>query len=168
MTIKNVFPCVRPMLKRDLVQVLTIEDENNQMPWLKKDFERFMGNRRVDNRGIVAEYREQILGFVLYQVFSPRIVLTEASVHQDYRRRGVGASLVDYIIKEAKSCGCSRICYYITEENLSGQLFLRSCEFLAKKIHRGYYEDLPGDVYEMRMEVSQENFLVTGLARNIV
>lgn len=148
-TSSNICPHVRPFIKRDLVQVIDIEEENNDVPWRRKDFYRFMAGDR--NKGVVAEYREQILGFMLFQIFPRQIILTELSVKQGYQRRGVGTELIEKLYEVSSEFVCDKFTYYVLESNLPAQLFMRSNEFKAVKVHRGYYEDVDEDVYEMEL-----------------
>lgn len=147
----KLFPNVRLMLKRDLFQVLAIEEANTQSPWTERDFRKFMGAK--GNIGFVAEYREQIVGFCLYQYLPSKfcILLTELSVRNDVFRRGVGTVMFQHLVNMSKGLQVAKVNYFVLESNLTCQLFLRSQGFRAVRIHRGYYEEYDEDVYEMEL-----------------
>ena len=148
----SISPHIRPMIRRDLLPVLDIEQLTNTRPWDEKDFIDYMKQRY--NQGWVAEYREKVLGFMLYQNMSPErseFILTELAVHPSFQRRGIGTTLVEHLIDNAMHNSIGSLVYYAFEDNLAGQLFLSSNDFRAVKILKEFYSDVSDIVYEMRL-----------------
>ena len=61
----------------------------------------------------VAHDGEQVIGMVTLCVFrtltGPKAYLDHLVVAPEWRRRGIGRALVDYVVQEAKKAGASRI-----------------------------------------------------------
>ena len=147
----SISPHIRPMIRRDLLSALDIEQQTTIRPWDDKDFREYMKHRY--NQGWVAEYREKVLGFMLYQDMSPKseYIITELAVHPSFHRRGVGTALIEQLIDNMMNRNIGKLTYYAIEDNLAAQLFLSSNEFRAVKIHKNFYSDIDDDVYEMRL-----------------
>ena len=163
----SIAPHIRPMIKRDLLPVLDIEQQTTVRPWSENDFLEYMKYRY--NQGWVAEYREKVLGFMLYQDMSPKseFLITELAVYPDFQRRGVGTTLIEQLIDNALNHGIGRLTYYAIEDNLPAQLFLSVNDFRAVKVHKDFYSEIDDDVYEMRLttlfnRMSSNDSLVTG------
>lgn len=159
----GLFTHVRKMLKRDLLSVLKIEQENCDCPWNERMFRKYMG--KDYNRGIVAESREIVVGYTLYQILREGIYVTELSVDKEFQRRGVGTQLIECVIESALVNNWNKITYYCMESNLAAQLFLRSNGFKWVHTHEGeeaFYDDTDEPVYEMEIDLIPHNRMSTG------
>src|SRR3989344_4619192 len=77
---------VRWMIRQDMPEVLNIENASFEFPWTKHDFVRTL--RRHDCIGMVAEYEEQVVGFMIYQLRKNYIRLFNFAVAPLFRRKG--------------------------------------------------------------------------------
>lgn len=153
----SINPHIRHFVRRDLFAVLQIEQENSLAPWGEKHFVRFFSKH--GGKGYVAEYREQIIGFMLLQDVDHEGIelnLVELSVRKDCQRRGVGESLLECALGFAISEDFDHVSYYAAESNLNAQLFLRSQEFKAVEVHRSFFAN-GEDAYEMVTDTSFES-----------
>jgi len=139
---------VRWMIRRDMPHVLAIEAESFEFPWLEEDFLRCLKRRNCI--GMVAEYFDRPVGFMIYELTKTRIHLLNFAVAPEARRRGVGTQMVAKLIGKLSSQGRSRITLEVRETNLAAQLFFRANGFRAVSVLREYYEDTPEDAYLMQ------------------
>ena len=62
---------IRWMIRRDMAEVLATETEGFEFPWLEEDFIRCLRQRNCI--GMVAEYDDRVVGFMIYELHKNRI-----------------------------------------------------------------------------------------------
>jgi ribosomal-protein-alanine N-acetyltransferase len=139
---------IRWMIRRDMPEVLGIEREGFEFPWSEEDFIRCLRQRNCI--GMVAEYDDQVVGYMIYELHKTRLHILNFSVAKRMRRLGVGAEMIEKLISKLSSQRRSRITLEVRETNLAAQLFFRANGFRAVSVLRDYYEDTPEDAYLMQ------------------
>lgn len=139
---------VRWMIRRDMPEVLAIERRSFEFPWLEDDFVRCLRQRNCI--GMVAEYEERVVGFMIYELQKARIHVLNFAVASDYRRLGVGSQMIAKLIGKLSPQRRSRLILAIRETNLAAQLFFRENGFRAVSVLHSYYADTPEDAYMMQ------------------
>lgn len=145
---------IRWMIRRDMAEVLSIEAESFEFPWLEEDFIRCLRQRNCI--GMVAEYDERVVGFMIYELNKTRIQVLNFATAVEYQRRGVGSQMVAKLIGKLSNQRRTRIALEVRETNLPAQLFFRTSGFRAVSVLRDYYEDTPEDAYAMQYRFRQE------------
>lgn len=139
---------IRWMIRRDMEQVLDIEQSAFEFPWTEEDFVSCL--RRRNCIGMVAERGERVLGFMIYELHKTRLHLLNFSVARDARRLGVGSQMVDKLIGKLSSQRRTRLSLEVRETNLDAQLFFKGAGFRATGVLRDFYDDSPEDAYLMQ------------------
>jgi [ribosomal protein S18]-alanine N-acetyltransferase len=139
---------IRWMIRRDMPEVLAIEGQSFEFPWLEEDFIRCLRQRNCI--GMVAEDDDRVVGFMIYELQKARIHVLNFAVAGDFQRRGVGSQMIAKLIAKLSSQRRTRITLAIRETNLAAQLFFRENGFRAVSVLRGYYADTPEDAYIMQ------------------
>ncbi|OHB76331.1 MAG: ribosomal-protein-alanine N-acetyltransferase [Planctomycetes bacterium RBG_16_64_10] len=139
---------IRWMIRRDMQEVLGIERECFEFPWSEDDFVRCLRQRNCI--GMVAEYDDRVVGYMVYELHKTRLHILNFSVSQHMRRLNIGAQMIEKLISKLSSQRRSRITLEVRETNLPAQLFFRANGFRAVSVLRGYYEDTPEDAYLMQ------------------
>lgn len=138
---------IRWMIRRDMADVLEIEKQAFEFPWLEEDFIRCLRQRNCI--GMVAEYSERVVGFMIYELHRSRLHILNFAVHDEFRRRAVGTQMAQKLMGKLTSDRRNRILLEVRERNLPAQLFFRSVGFRAISVLRDFYEDSPEDAYLM-------------------
>lgn len=139
---------IRWMIRRDMPEVLRIEAESFEFPWLEEDFIRCLRQRNCI--GMVAEANDQVVGFMIYELHKNQLHILNFSVLPEARRTGVGAQMVQKLIGKLSHQRRNKILLEVRETNLSAQLFFRRLGFRAVSLLRDYYEDTTEDAYVMQ------------------
>lgn len=139
---------IRWMIRRDMPEVLEIENESFEFPWTDEDFIRCLRQRNCI--GMVAESEGRVLGFMIYELHNTRIHLLNFAVAAQYRRQGVGSRMVDKLVSKLSHQRRTRIALEVRETNLAAQLFFRQNGFRAVSVLKNFYEDSPEDAYVMQ------------------
>lgn len=146
---KNQAPVhIRWMIRRDMAEVLQIEDRSFEFSWSEEDFIRCLRQRNCI--GMIAEHNERVVGFMIYELHRNRLHVLNFAVHPDFRRRGVGLQMVRKLMSKLSPQRRSRIMLEVRETNLDAQLFFRDLGFRAVSLLRDFYEDTTEDAYLMQ------------------
>ena len=141
---------IRWAISRDMPEVLDIECASFPDSWSEEDFIRCLRQRNCI--GMVAEYDEQVVGFMIYELHKTRIHILNFAVHPDSRLRSVGRQMIEKLVGklELSNGRRDRLLLEVRETNLDAQLFFRACGFRAINLLRDFYDDAPGeDAYLM-------------------
>ncbi len=145
---------IRWMIRRDMPEVLDVESQSFEFPWLEEDFIRCLRQRNCI--GMVAEHDDRVVGFMIYELHKTRIHVLNFAVAAGYHRRGVGSQMVAKLIAKLSTQRRNRIILEVRETNLAAQLFFRENGFRAVSVLRSYYEDTPEDAYLMQYRYRME------------
>lgn len=145
---------IRWMIRRDMPEVLDIEKNSFEFPWSEEDFIRCLRQRNCI--GMVAEYDERVVGFMIYELHKNQLHVLNFSVRPDARRRGVGQQMINKLVGKLSQQRRNRIVLEIRETNLAAQLFFRNSEFMAVSVLRDYYDDTTEDAYVMQYRYKED------------
>ena len=138
---------IRWMIRRDMPDVLEIEKSCFEFPWAEEDFVRCLRQRNCI--GMVSEFNEKVVGFMVYELHKNRLHVLNFAVHPEFQRQGVGHHMVDKLVSKLSHQRRNRIMLEVRETNLSAQLFFRDLGFRAISVLRDFYEDTVEDAYLM-------------------
>jgi ribosomal-protein-alanine N-acetyltransferase len=139
---------VRWMIRRDMAEVLEIENESFEFPWSEEDFIRCLRGRNCI--GMVAEYQGRVVGFMIYELHKTRLHVMNFAVAKAHRRGGIGLQMVGKLVGKLSTQRRTRIQLEVRETNLAAQIFFRSCGFRAISVLRDFYDDTVEDAYLMQ------------------
>lgn len=139
---------IRWMIRRDMAEVLEVENQAFEFPWSEEDFIRCLRQRNCI--GMVAEFEERVVAFMIYELHKTRLHVLNFAVHRDLRRRGIGAAMIQKLVSKLSHQRRNRILLEVRETNLSAQLFFRNSGFRAISVLRDFYEDTTEDAYLMQ------------------
>ena len=146
---------IRWMIRRDMAEVLEIEKSSFEFPWSEEDFIRCLRQRNCI--GMVAEYDERVVGFMIYELHKNQLHVLNFAVRPDVRRRGVGEQMVNKLVGKLSQQRRNRVVLEIRETNLAAQMFFRSLNFRAVSVLRDYYDDTVEDAYVMQYRYKSAN-----------
>jgi ribosomal-protein-alanine N-acetyltransferase len=137
---------IRWMIRRDMAEVLAIEQDGFWNPWDEEDFIRCL---RQNSIGMVAEHDERVVGFMIYELHKDRLHVSNFAVATAYRRRGVGIAMIANLREKLLVQHRTRITLKVRETNLPAQQFFQSQGFRAVRVIRGAFDDTDEDAYVM-------------------
>ena len=132
---------IRWMIRRDMAEILCIEEESFEFPWADADFTRCLRQRNCI--GMVAEMGGGVVGFMLYELHRAKVHVLNFAVARSHRRFGIGTGMMTKLIAKL-------IVLEVRETNLPAQLFFRSLGFRATSVLRDFYQDSTEDAYLMQ------------------
>jgi len=143
---------VRWMIRRDMAEVLDIEQEAFEFPWSEEDFTRCLRQRNCI--GMVAEMAESVVAFMIYELHRSRLHVINFAVRRSHRRLGVGTMLMNRLAGKLSPDRRDRILLEVRERNLPAQLFFRALGYRAISVLKDFYQDTTEDAYLMQYVAS--------------
>ncbi|MDA7976618.1 MAG: ribosomal protein S18-alanine N-acetyltransferase [Pirellulales bacterium] len=138
---------IRWMIRRDMAEILCIEEESFEFPWADTDFTRCLRQRNCI--GMVAEISGGVVGYMLYELHRTKVHILNFAVARTHRRLGIGTAMLTKLISKLSPQRRNRIVLEVRETNLPAQVFFRSLGFLATSVLRDFYQDTTEDAYLM-------------------
>ena len=139
---------VRWMIRRDMAEVLEVEQEAFEFPWSDEDFTRCMRQRNCI--GMVAEMADSVVAFMIYELHRSRLHVLNFAVRRSHRRLGIGTQMMEKLTGKLTPERRSRIVLEVRERNLPAQLFFRSLGYRATSVLKDFYQDTTEDAYLMQ------------------
>lgn len=140
---------IRWLIRRDMLEVLNIEQACFDCYWTEEDFLFVLRQRNCI--GMVATHvdsrSETIVGFMIYELHKANLRVLNFAVHPDWQRRGVGTAMVDRLKDKLSQQRRKRIKLETRESNLRAHLFWKSQGFECIDVLRNHYDDPDEDGY---------------------
>ncbi len=149
---------IRWLIRRDMPEVLRIEQESFEYTWTEEYFLTCLRQRNCI--GMVAEHNNRIVGFMIYELHKSMIQVLNFAVAPEFRQQGIGRQMVQRVIDKLSQQRRREIVLEVRETNLPAQLFFRKMDFRAVSVLRNYFEDAGEDAYvlQYRLERAEQDF----------
>lgn len=144
---------IRWMIRRDMPEVLRIEQGSFDFPWTEEDFLCCLRQRNCI--GMVAEQEGRVVGFMIYELHKTRLHILNFAVADGQRRNGVGRHMLDKLVAKLSQQRRNEISLEVRETNLSAQLFFRDAGFRATGVLRDHYPDTCEDAFTMEFRLDR-------------
>ncbi len=155
---------IRWLIRRDMPEVLAIEQESFEHAWSEEEFLCIL--RQQNCIGMVAEIDHEIVGFMIYELHKSNLHVLNFAVAKQYRRKGIGAQMVDRLIDKLSLQRRKEILLEVRERNLSAQMFFKELDFMAVTVLRNHYDDTSEDAYIMRYQLQKAPVLALFAPKN--
>lgn len=142
---------VRWMVRRDLQDVVAIEKESFDFPWVEAEFLHCL--RKQNCIPMVVDHGGSVAGFMVYELFRDQIYLRNMAVAKQHRRSGIGQAMATTLLGKLQKGRRTRVTLHVRETNLDAQLFFKLVGFDAISVIREYYEETSDDAYLMQYRI---------------
>jgi ribosomal-protein-alanine N-acetyltransferase len=142
---------VRWLLRRDLPELLRIEQASFDHAWTEEDVLRAL--QQPNHFSLVAEHEEMVIGYILYDLHKSKLHILRLAVLPEYRRQGIGAQFVTTLKGKLSIHRRTRITAVVRERNLDALHFFHRQGFLATTVLRAYYMDSCEDGFLMQYKL---------------
>lgn len=132
-------PHVRWMIRRDMPEILSIEQACFAEPWVEGDFIQCL--REGITIGMVVEVKDRVCAFMVYRLQKKSLHVLNFAVDPLWQRIGLGRAMVDKLVSKLSGHRRATISMDTSERNGIAHLFLRANRFLAIEVTEGFYDD---------------------------
>jgi ribosomal-protein-alanine N-acetyltransferase len=144
------------MIEADIPAVLVIEGLSFSNPWSDATF-----RGEVQNKGIsfpvviVHEPDQRLAGYVIYWQIRDEVQITNIALHPDFRRRGIGETVLTVILKEIRGKGATFVTLEVRSSNTPAVSLYRKLGFKVLGTRKGYYGNPVEDAYVMGLALGE-------------
>lgn len=142
---------IRWALGRDLPHVVAIEQKCFDLAWSMDNFVQCLNQKNCVM--MVAEWRDRIIGFMVYELHRDCVRLLNMAVDPELQRSGAGSLLMKRLVYKVESHGRKRLVVDVRETNATALRFFRRHCLQAAELIRGHYEDTGEDGIRMELWV---------------
>jgi len=135
------------MKEEDIDSVLEISSLSFSIPWSKDSYIQELTNPIA--RYLVAKIDNKIVGFVGTWIVLDESHITNIAIHPNYRKQGMGSSLLEAFLKYCKSQGCIAYTLEVRNSNKAARTLYEKYNFKQEGVRKGYYEDTKEDAIIM-------------------
>ena len=145
---------IDPMRERDLIEVVEIEEASGLNRW---GYDAYRRELFTNPNSIMLVARNQVLGPTVIGFFAGWIIEDELHVnnvaaHHDFRRIGVGRSLMEAAMDEASRRGVAHVILEVRASNEAAQLLYKDLGFSFIGRRRDYYRLPTEDALVMKLK----------------
>jgi ribosomal-protein-alanine N-acetyltransferase len=147
------------MRTEDLDEVVAIERASFSMPWSRGAFLYELQQNRVA-RCLVMRDDGRVVGYLCLWEIGDELHITNVAVHPDCRRRGIGRSLLNGVLDDARARKLKLVVLEVRPSNHEARTLYESFGFREVGRRRGYYYDTGEDA--LVMEISLQSGAASG------
>ena len=141
---------VRAATSGDIPALCLLETECFSLPWSAKAIEDFFANGT--SCCLVAEIYGEVCGYVGMNFIPPEGEITNLAVSEKFRRRGVGAALVEAL---CEIDGVERLMLDVRVSNTAARALYERCGFKVDGVRKGFYSKPREDAVLMSREIKK-------------
>ena len=142
-----------PLEPTHLEQVEEIEDSDGDVHWERSQFERELSGDTVRFFVVMEEGTPEVLGYGGYWKAGPEAQITNLVVRKEFRRRGIGKRLLEFLIDCARGEMCTTCTLELRQSNEHARSLYKSMGFEVKGTRPRIYEDPVEDAVLMEKEL---------------
>ena len=144
---------IRDMTRADLGSVMSIERAAFSTPWKATTFESLLQRSDADLIAAVAADDDNLVGYAVVWTVVDQAELGNVAVHEEWRNRGVGRTLVEAALERARAREAEECFLEVRESNRNAQSLYEKCGFRSIGRRRRYYSNPTEDALVMRAEL---------------
>ena len=141
-----------PMRIKDLNKIYNLELESYDFPWTKEIL-RDCILYKYDSFTVF--FNDNLVGYVIAKITYPETHILNLTVKKSFRKKGIGRSLIELIISEARLRNSETIILEVRADNIQAQSLYKKLNFEIIGTRKDYYESENGreDAYVLKLDL---------------
>ena len=135
----------------DLEAISEIEKVSINPPWSYKAICDFA--ECDTSRILVAKLDNVVVGYITYSVVLDEVQIANVATHPEYRRRGIGEKLLNFLYDESKASGMYVITLEVRQSNEPAINLYRKCGYDEVGRRKNYYKNPTEDAILMNLSI---------------
>ncbi len=123
----------------DLPGLLFIESFSFVQPWSKVDFLSELSKSPPSIFVARGDLKSPVLGYICFWEVADEVQMLNLAVHPEYRRQGVGRTLLTFLLKQAQEKKATKVFLEVRPSNQAALALYRSLGFKALYRRSNYY-----------------------------
>ena len=134
--VKDIGPVIRDMQHSDVSVITEIETRTYPYPWSATIFRDCL---LAGYTSAVLERAGEIVGYAIMSVAAAEAHLLNLCVTPDFRRSGLGKTLLEFLLDQARALGAERIYLEVRPTNQAALGLYHNAGFVELGLRKGYY-----------------------------
>jgi len=114
-------------------------DSNTISLWSKKQWANEFKKEGIKVFGILLS--NHVIGICVFHVVLDEAQINFFAVNQNYRKKGFGTCLMNYLIKECEKLNINKLFLEVSHKNVIAERFYSRFDFSTVGIRKNYYKD---------------------------
>jgi ribosomal-protein-alanine N-acetyltransferase len=127
--------------EQDLDAVLAIETASFTSPWTREMYLAELQNVGMSFCYLARDESARVVGFCSFWRVLDELHINNLAVHPSVRRRGIGASLLSFVLNEGARMGARRATLEVRRSNDAARHLYERLGFAAAGVRRAYYSN---------------------------
>ncbi|HEX5038193.1 MAG TPA: ribosomal protein S18-alanine N-acetyltransferase [bacterium] len=144
---------IQKMTESDLPEVLAIESASFPTPFTINLF-RMELNLNVAHLFVIRK-DGKVIGYIDFWRVGPEVHLITIGVQPDFRRRGVGTKLIEFMLGEARKNRVETVSLDVRPSNAAGLKLYQKFGFRQAGVRRRYYQDNDEDALVLSLHLKE-------------
>lgn len=153
---KNNSFTVRLMKKRDINDLVMIENELFIDPWKEEVFLEEFANQELATY-IVVEKQKKVVGFAGFWKVLDQADITRVAISLDFQGRGLGRILMEGLLAEAKKRSINSVALEVREHNQQAIALYERLGFVREGLRPNYYKETGENAVLMWLRNMEKN-----------
>jgi ribosomal-protein-alanine N-acetyltransferase len=142
------------MREEDLPQVCAIERSSFPNPWREMTFLGEIHNQTISfPLAVVHSLHKRIIGYIIFWKVFEDVQINNIAVHPDYRRLGIGRTVLEGVIGQMRKEGVKNITLEVRPSNTAALTLYKKLGFKPLSIRRGYYTNPDEDALVLNLKL---------------
>ena len=107
--------------------------------WSKKQWANEFKKEGTKIFGLLLE--NLLIGICVFQVVIDEVQINYFVVNQNFRKKGFGSYLMNYLIKRCKKLNINKLLLEVSQNNITAENFYNRFDFSTVGIRKNYYKD---------------------------
>ena len=137
LTTKPISISFKKFSQNEIETIASIESESSEFTWTKNQLSKSISN--PNNLCYAVSIKSQIIGYVIAMHATDSADILNITIHKDFKRKGYGSSLIDYLTKELISKGIKTIFLEVRRGNFAAISLYSSLGFEEISVRKNYY-----------------------------
>ena len=143
------------MSESDLPETLEIEQTTLYSPWSR---DMFMTEIARQSKSLtVFKVENRLIGYLCFWKVMDEAHLLNVSLHADFRGKGLGKFIMDYLENTCNQNGLSRILLEVAGTNYTAIKLYKKCGFVKVGLRKGFYRETGDDAILMEKFIPMDS-----------
>lgn len=138
------------MDKRDLCDVLKIENLSFPNPWRESTFQGEVDNYLISFPYVIAHsVKKNVIGYIIFWHVEEEVQISNFAVHPDFRRMGIGEEVMRQMLERIVRRGAKYIVLEVRPSNIAARSLYGKFGFKIWGVGKNYYRNPSEDAIIM-------------------
>ncbi len=137
----------------DINEIIPIEKEGSPNPWKRSFFERELTNKFSYFKIYRSYDNDEIEGFLIFRKIEDVIEITNISVREKSRKKGIASAMMSHMTEIAKREHVTNIFLEVRESNIKAVRFYGKFDFEKVGVRKNYYKSPIEDALVFRLKI---------------